>query len=361
MTVRILVKGVGSANSGGPATLSAHHSDAIIIGGGHNGLVCAFYLARGRAEGDGARAPRRGRRRGGDRGIPSRLPQLGGQLHGLPAEPQGHRATWTCRRTACASSSGRLVQLPADRRTARYLASAAGAHAGRGRQVLERATPSGSDAYYASGWRIADVLRELVLETPPNVVEGGWCRGAAGSCCGRRASARSLRRLDMTMRRDLLRPVRDIGRRLSGWLVRERADQGGVRLRRHRRQLRQPLHAGHGLRAAAPCVRRGERQEGRLGPRDRRHGRDHPGHGARPATARASRSAPTRRCARCWSRTAAPWASSPTAGEAIRARARRLQRQSEAAVPSSWSTRPTCRPTSASASSASAAARARSA
>ena len=48
------------------------------------------------------------------------------------------------------------------------------------------------------------------------------------------------------------RPVHQVGRRLSRRLVRERADQGGVRLRRHRRQLREPLHAGLGLRAAAP-------------------------------------------------------------------------------------------------------------
>src|SRR6202789_4595930 len=45
MTVRTLVKSVGIANSRGPAALPAHHSDALIIGGGHNGLVCAAYLA----------------------------------------------------------------------------------------------------------------------------------------------------------------------------------------------------------------------------------------------------------------------------------------------------------------------------
>ena len=26
--------------------MMAHQSDVIIVGGGHNGLVCAFYLAR---------------------------------------------------------------------------------------------------------------------------------------------------------------------------------------------------------------------------------------------------------------------------------------------------------------------------
>ena len=40
-----------------------------------------------------------------------------------------------------------------------------------------------------------------------------------------------------------------------------------------------PYDAGLGLCAAASRLRRGERQEGRLGPRHRRHGRDHPGDG----------------------------------------------------------------------------------
>ena len=48
--------------------------DAVIIGGGHNGLVCAFYLARAGLKSARARTPRHRRRRGGDRGIPSRLP-----------------------------------------------------------------------------------------------------------------------------------------------------------------------------------------------------------------------------------------------------------------------------------------------
>src|SRR5579863_4507593 len=45
MTVRGRVKRAGIANSRGPAALPAHHSDVLIIGGGHNGLVCAAYLA----------------------------------------------------------------------------------------------------------------------------------------------------------------------------------------------------------------------------------------------------------------------------------------------------------------------------
>ena len=74
-----------------------------------------------------------------------------------------------------------------------------------------------------------------------------------------------------------------LGRRDAGRALRERSGQGAVRLRRHRRQLRQPLRRGLRLCDAAPRLRRGERQEGRLGPRHRRHGRDHAGDGARGA------------------------------------------------------------------------------
>ncbi len=64
--------------------------DVVVIGAGHNGLTCAAYLGQGRAAGEGRRAPPRRRRRGGHRGVPSGLPQLGRLLHGQPAQPEGH-------------------------------------------------------------------------------------------------------------------------------------------------------------------------------------------------------------------------------------------------------------------------------
>ena len=47
-------------------------ADVIIVGAGHNGLVCACYLAKAGLKVQDARAPRRGRRRRGHRGVPSR-------------------------------------------------------------------------------------------------------------------------------------------------------------------------------------------------------------------------------------------------------------------------------------------------
>ena len=46
--------------------------DAVIVGGGHNGLVAAFYLARGGLEAARARAPRDRRRVLRDRGVRAR-------------------------------------------------------------------------------------------------------------------------------------------------------------------------------------------------------------------------------------------------------------------------------------------------
>ena len=51
--------------------------DVIVIGGGHNGLVTAAYLARGGPQGARARAPARPRRRGRHRRDLPRLQVLG--------------------------------------------------------------------------------------------------------------------------------------------------------------------------------------------------------------------------------------------------------------------------------------------
>ena len=81
--------------------------DVAIIGAGHNGLTCAAYLAGAGLARHRAREECRRRRRGGDRGVPSRLPQLGGRLHGEPAQPEGDRRSGAGRGTASGSSSGR--------------------------------------------------------------------------------------------------------------------------------------------------------------------------------------------------------------------------------------------------------------
>src|SRR5690606_5915607 len=73
------------------------------------------------------------------------------------------------------------------------------------------------DAYDARLDAIADVLREMVLQTPPNVVEGGW-RSALPQLVRAARTGAGLRRLDMAARRDLLALVAmSAGDYLDGW------------------------------------------------------------------------------------------------------------------------------------------------
>ena len=56
--------------------------DIVIIGGGHNGLVTAFYLAKAGLQAAGAGAQRAGRRGRGHRRIPSRISLFDAGPHG---------------------------------------------------------------------------------------------------------------------------------------------------------------------------------------------------------------------------------------------------------------------------------------
>jgi phytoene dehydrogenase-like protein len=73
------------------------------------------------------------------------------------------------------------------------------------------------DAYAARLDRIADVLRELVLRTPPNVVAGSWRQGLPELL--RAASVgRRIARLDMPLRRELLQLfASSAGEYLDSW------------------------------------------------------------------------------------------------------------------------------------------------
>ena len=231
---------------------------------------------RGRARGRGARAPRRRRRRGGDRGVPSRLPQLDRQLHGQPAAAEGDRRPAARRARPARSSSGRSrtsCRWP----TGATSSSAAGSSARRPRsRASRRATPQRLPAYYA----MLDARGRRAARPGAGDAAERWAtarrdaaraRWQAGAACAAWPSLAQARRA---------RPVHQVGAASCSTAGSSRdAAQGRVRLRRGGRQLRQPVHAGLGLCAAAPRVRRSQRQEGRLGPRGRRHGRDHAGDG----------------------------------------------------------------------------------
>ncbi len=171
--------------------------DVIIIGGGHNGLVCAAYLA-------GA-------------GLKVRVLERRGIVGGAAVTEEFHPGF----RNSVASYTVSLLnpRVIADLRLAQHglrvverpysnflpLPDGRAFRLGGEHGQAEVATWSARDAerlplYYAMLERVVAVLRELMLLTPPNVSDGfvlaDWLASAA--------VARRLGRLDMRGRRDLL-------------------------------------------------------------------------------------------------------------------------------------------------------------
>ncbi|HYC10279.1 MAG TPA: NAD(P)/FAD-dependent oxidoreductase [Steroidobacteraceae bacterium] len=174
--------------------------DALIIGGGHNGLVCAAYLA-----GAGLKVT-----------VLERRAVVGGAAVTEEFHP-GFRnsvAAYTVsllhpaiiRHLDLAAHGLRIVE----RRCANFLPTADGRYllTGEGRTQGEVARFSARDAARlpAYGERleaVADVLRDLTLTTPPNVLEGSWRAALPELLRAARVGGR-LRRLDMRLRRELL-------------------------------------------------------------------------------------------------------------------------------------------------------------
>ena len=258
--------------------------DAVIIGGGHNGLTCAAYLAMA-----GLKVVVLERRAvvGGAAVTEEFHPGFRNSVAAYTVSLLNPKVIADLR---LAAHGLRIVErrianfLPLD--DARYLKVGGG----RTREEVAKFSTRDAerlDAYQARLEAVADVLRALVLETPPNIVEGHPFAAIAELVKSGRIVNR-LRHLGLDLQREAARPLHQFGRRLSRLLVRKCADQGGLWFRRDRRQLCEPLCAGLGLRPAASLLRRGERQEGRVGPRDRRHGGDHAsdGEGGRRARRR---------------------------------------------------------------------------
>ena len=108
--------------------------DVIVIGGGHNGLVTAAYLAAAGLKDHRARTPRTSRRRRGHGGIPSRLPQFRRRLCGLASEPAIIRDLDLASPRPPARRAP-VVEFPAPARWA-LPQGRAGAHQGGDRQIL---------------------------------------------------------------------------------------------------------------------------------------------------------------------------------------------------------------------------------
>jgi len=189
-------------------------SDALIIGGGHNGLVCAAYLAAA--------------------GLKVTVLEQRGVVGGAAVTEEfypGFRNSVAAYTVSLLNPKViRDLELPkfglriVERKLANFLPTDDGRYlkVGAGVTQAEVAKFSRADAERLQDYgrkleEVADVLRDLVLETPPNVVSGSWRTALPELLHAARLGGR-LRKLDMSMRRQLLGLfANSAGDYLDGW------------------------------------------------------------------------------------------------------------------------------------------------
>jgi phytoene dehydrogenase-like protein len=188
--------------------------DAIIIGGGHNGLVCAFYLARA--------------------GLKVTVLEQRNVVGGAAVTEEFHPgfrnsvAAYTVsllnpkviRDMDLATHGLRIVErplsnfLPLD--DTRYLKIGAGKTKAEVARFSQRDADR-LDAYASHLDAAADLLRDLVLQTPPNLVQGGWL-GALPELIKAGKLGNRVRKLSLSTQRELLDLfTKSAGEYLDGW------------------------------------------------------------------------------------------------------------------------------------------------
>jgi phytoene dehydrogenase-like protein len=188
--------------------------DVIIVGGGHNGLVCAAYLAAA--------------------GLKVTVLERRGVVGGAAVTEEFHPGF---RNSVAAYTVSLLnpkvirdLDLPrhglrvVERKLANFLPLDETQYLkiGGGKTEQEVAKFSARDATRLAAYAerldiIADVLRDLVLETPPNVTAGSWLEALPELLRSARMGKR-IAKLDMPMRRELLDLfVKSAGDYLDTW------------------------------------------------------------------------------------------------------------------------------------------------
>jgi phytoene dehydrogenase-like protein len=188
--------------------------DVVIIGGGHNGLVCAAYLA---AAGLKVTVLERRAVVGGAAVTEEFHPGFRNSVAAYTVSllnPKVIRDLDLPRHGLRVVERGLANFLPLD--DTRYLKIGAG----KTEQEVAKFSPRDATRLAAYGGRldlVADVLRDLVLETPPNVTAGGWLEAMPELLRSARLGKR-LTKLDLPMRRELLDLfVKSAGDYLDTW------------------------------------------------------------------------------------------------------------------------------------------------
>jgi phytoene dehydrogenase-like protein len=194
--------------------MARRETDVVILGGGHNGLVCAFYLARA-----GLKVT-----------VLERRSVVGGaavteEFHpGFRNSTASYTVSLLNPRVIADMDLARHGLRVVERRMSNFVPLPDGRYlaTGEGRTKAEVAKFSSRDAdrldaYEARLEGVAAILRELILTTPPNVIDGGWAAALPemlkAASLGRRVAG-----LDLTGRRDLLDLfAKSAGDWLDGW------------------------------------------------------------------------------------------------------------------------------------------------
>ncbi len=197
-----------------PAARLASQCDALIVGGGHNGLVCAAYLA-----GAGLKVTVLERRAlvGGAAVTEEFYP---GFRNSVAAYTVSLLNPKVIRELELARHGLRIVE----RLTSNFLPTADGGYLCTGtgitREQVAKFSPGDAQRladYDARLDQIAELMRALVLTTPPNVVQGDWRAALPELLRATRLGGR-VGKLDMSMRRELLRLLAaSAGDYLDGW------------------------------------------------------------------------------------------------------------------------------------------------
>ena len=188
-------------------------NDVVVIGGGHNGLVCAFYLARA--------------------GLKVTVLERRGVVGGAAVTEEFHpgfrnsTASYTVsllnpKVIADMDLAGHGLRI-VERRMANFLPLNERDYLALGEGLSEaevaKFSPRDAARLGAYGLRleaVAGLLRELVLATPPNMVEG-WA-AAVPELLKSASIGRRLTRLDLAAKRDLLAMLaQSAGDWLDGW------------------------------------------------------------------------------------------------------------------------------------------------